>query len=151
MITFYNILISNVRTILNHYKSIFKFYSLLTYTTPGGRNLFMCTNKTVYVTLFELTGTGFLSFAFTMILVIRIHSFFDIKCFTSEITVIIHKCPFGLVVDSVRVWGYSVSVWIDVFHVHWIYSSSCSIAIVITLVIRLLYIFFWSMARKFLA
>ena len=63
----------------------------------------MCSGKTVYVTLIDFIGTGFPSFVFTMILLIGIHDFLDIKCFTSEITDITHKCPFGLVVDYLRV------------------------------------------------
>ena len=81
----------------------------------------------------QLTGTEFLTLAFTTILFIVIHAYLDRILFTSEIVDIFHKCPFGLVIASLRVSGSPASIEIDVLHAHWILSSLCS-TIVMTMV-----------------
>ena len=59
---------------------------------------------------------------------------FLIDFFTSEISEISHKCPFGLVIASLRVSGYTASKEIGILHSHWISSSSCSTTTVMSLV-----------------
>ena len=98
----------------------------------------------------HLTSTKSLPFAFTMLLLIGIHSFLDRKWFTSKITDIFHKCPFGLVIAYLKVSGSPASVEIDVLHVHCISSYSCSTTIRTTLVSPVnLYFLRW-LARAFL-
>ena len=58
----------------------------------------------------HLTGTVFLPFAFHMIFLIGIHAFLDRKFFTSEIADIFHKCPFDVVIASLRVSGSPASI-----------------------------------------
>ena len=63
---------------------------------------------------------------FRTLLFVRIQAFLDRKLFTSGIVDIFHKCPFGLVIASLRVSGSPVFIEIDVMHAHWISSYSCS-------------------------
>ena len=53
----------------------------------------------------HLTGTGYLPFDFTTILFVGVYAFIDRKLFTSEISDIFYKYPFGLVIASLRVSG----------------------------------------------
>ena len=71
----------------------------------------------------HLTGTGFMSLSFTKLLFVGIQAFLYREFFTSDIAGIFNKYPFGLVVFSLRVSGYPVSVEIYVLHAYWISSS----------------------------
>ena len=71
----------------------------------------------------HLTGTGFITFAFTTVLFVGIRAFIYRKRLTSEISDIFHKHQFGLVIASLRVSGSPEFLKIDVLHYHWIFSS----------------------------
>ena len=82
----------------------------------------------------HLTGPPFLPFYFMILLFVVIHAFLDRKLFTSEISDNFHKCPFILVIASLRVSGSPMSTEIDILHTHWILSYLCSTEIVMILV-----------------
>ena len=82
----------------------------------------------------HLTYTSFLPFAFTVLFFIGIYDFLDRKLITSEISDILHKFPFDLVIASLRVSNFPAFVEIDVLHAYWISSPSYSTTIGMTLV-----------------
>ena len=73
----------------------------------------------------HFTGTGFLPFGFTVLLLIGIQDFLGRKLFISDTADIFHRCKIGLDITSLRVPVSPESVEIDELYAHWIVSYLC--------------------------